>query len=74
MQERIKWINMAKFFGIFAIYVGHFGAAAGNAYDFVFAFHVPLFFFLSGCTERLSSEKNLGKYLMKKVKTILLPL
>lgn len=73
MRERIKWIDVAKFFGIFSIYVGHFGAAAGNAYTFVFAFHVPLFFFLSGCTECLSSESHLGRYVWKKVKTVLLP-
>lgn len=73
MRERIRWIDVAKFFGIFSIYVGHFGAAAGNAYNFVFSFHVPLFFFLAGCTETLSREKHLGRYVWKKVKAVLLP-
>ena len=45
-MERIKWMDVAKFFGIWAIYIGHYGTAVGNAYTFVFAFHVPLFFFL----------------------------
>ena len=50
-KERITWIDVAKCLGIFAIYIGHFGADAGLLYSFVFQFHLPLFFFLSGCVQ-----------------------
>ena len=43
--QRIAWLDVAKAIGIYAIYLGHFGDAAGPAYKFVFQFHVPLFFF-----------------------------
>lgn len=34
---------------------------------------VSLFFFISGCMENFNSEKNIGKYIIKKFKHIMLP-
>lgn len=73
MEKRIKYLDVAKFIGIFCIYLGHFGNYAGLAYGFVFNFHVPLFFFLSGCTESLSSDCSWHKYVLKNIKNILIP-
>ncbi len=73
MKERIRWIDIAKFFGIFAIYLGHFGGLVGKSYYFVFSHHVPLFFFISGCMEIYNREDNLVKYVIKKIKTIMIP-
>lgn len=70
---RVKWVDVSRFFGILAIYVGHYADLAGNAYGFVFKFHVPLFFFISGCMSNYDHEDHLGFYLIKKVKTLLLP-
>lgn len=47
-ENRVEWIDSLKFIGIFYIYLGHFGKNAGLLYPFVFSFHVPLFFFISG--------------------------
>lgn len=73
MKERIKWVDAAKFLGIFAIYFGHFGAFGGRGVSFVFQYHVPLFFFLAGCMDNYDKETNYFKYALKKVKTILVP-
>ena len=73
VNERIKYLDIAKFIGIFCIYLGHFGSQAGYAYKFVFCFHVPLFFFLSGCSENFSKDINLKKYIIKNLKKIILP-
>lgn len=73
MKERILYLDIAKFIGIFCIYLGHFGSAAGNGYPFVFYFHVALFFFISGCSETLSSDIPWYKYIIKNVKCILVP-
>ncbi|MBQ3030518.1 MAG: acyltransferase family protein [Agathobacter sp.] len=73
MRERIKWIDVVKFFGIFEIYLGHFGAQAGKAGSFVFAYHVALFFLVSGCMENLNTETNIVRYTVKKIKTLLIP-
>lgn len=37
-------IDVAKCFGMFFIYLGHYGVVTGNAYNWVFSFHVCLFF------------------------------
>lgn len=72
-QKRVEWIDIAKLFGMIAIYLGHFGEQAGTAYGFVFAFHVPFFFFLSGCMNTYDREENFGKYILKRAQRILLP-
>lgn len=73
MRERLVWIDVVKILGIFAIYVGHFGQAAGNLYDFVFAFHVPLFFFVAGLFAATSTRLPWPTFLMKKARELLLP-
>lgn len=75
MKQRIKWIDVARALGIFAIYVGHIPITdtGATAVPFVWTFHVPLFFFISGCTEALSQESNLLRYVLKKIKSILIP-
>lgn len=47
-SKRVKWIDVFRFLGIWAIYIGHLGPAAGKLYPFVFIYHVPLFFFAAG--------------------------
>jgi len=74
-KQRITWIDVLKYFGIFSVYLGHMGAASGPAYEFVFTYHVPLFFFIAGCMESISSSRdasvlsNIKKYAV----SILLP-
>lgn len=73
MKKRVQWLDIAKFIAIFAVYLGHFGSAAGLGYSFVFKFHVPLFFFLSGCAESFSKETSFLQYTKKKYQTIMIP-
>lgn len=47
-MQRERWVDVLKFLGIFAIYLGHFAKMGGLFYEYVFAFHVPLFFFVGG--------------------------
>lgn len=79
MKNRIKWIDIAKCLGIFFVFLGHFSKDSGLFHDFVFKFHVPLFFFLAGCTERISDNKLKNKtikikdYVIKNFKRIMIP-
>lgn len=73
MKQRIKWLDIVKCFGIFLIYIGHQGAAAGNTYSFVFTHHVQLFFLLSGCSEAITDEKKLTVTVKKTINGILIP-
>lgn len=79
MNNRIKWIDIAKFIGIFLVFVGHLGNRAGLIYKFVWNFHVPLFFFLAGCTEKIVNDKlknknvKIKEYVVKNFKKIIIP-
>ncbi|MEM7792900.1 MAG: acyltransferase family protein, partial [Cyanobacteria bacterium P01_C01_bin.118] len=57
---RLPWLDAAKAYGILLVYYGHFverisdlqglvgGTAAFAQYEFIYGFHMPLFFVLSG--------------------------
>lgn len=71
--ERLHWVDTAKFLGILFIFYGHFAEAGGKAYLFVYEFHVPFFFLLSGFFASSSMQKKLGTYLVKRADQLLLP-
>ena len=72
--ERIHWIDMAKAIAIILVVIGHtvkFGTLPRN---FIFSFHMPLFFILSGYTMHLAANKtDLVKHLKKNVIHLLGP-
>ena len=51
-NRRLEYLDVLKFIGILFIYVGHYLSLTGLVYNFVFEFHVPLFFVLSGCCKK----------------------
>ena len=48
MKERIYWIDNAKVMGIYLVILGHLRLASPFVTQVIYAFHIPLFFFLSG--------------------------
>lgn len=70
---RYDWVDVLKFLGIFAIYLGHFSQAAGKFYLFVFTYHVHLFFFAGGFFHKTPKLKDLGSYVISKFKRIMIP-
>lgn len=73
-NRRIDWIDVLRFLGIFAIYLGHLGNQAGYFYPFVFRYHVPLFFFISGAMEVFTkTDLTFAEFFRKKIKSIVLP-
>ena len=68
--KRITWVDMAKGYGMIAVLIGHLvqGGLLGN---FVYSFHLPLFFFLSGYL--FHPNVGFGTFLKKKAKSILIP-
>lgn len=71
--ERIKWVDILRFLGMSLIYWGHLGIS-GNTVLYVFAHHVPLFFFISGFFATLSpKEGSFLKFLWKKIRGIVFP-
>ena len=72
--NRVEWIDLAKFFGIFAIVYGH-TIQEGLSCKYVYSFHVPLFFLLQGVVFSVThaARNPFGQFLKKKLYTLLLP-
>lgn len=69
-KERIAWIDNAKAIAIFFIVLGH-QLPSGSLCGYLYSFHVPLFFFLSGLT--FNASKAPKKFFAEKAKRILVP-
>ena len=67
--ERIKWIDTAKGIGIIAVILGHLYVHKFSIA--LYAFHLPLFFFLGGYT--LKTDRPFGTFLKKRVLSLLVP-
>ena len=68
---RDETIDIAKGVGIFCVVLGHFAVFASPLYHYIYLFHMPLFFFLSGMF--FKKEDKLKPFLLKKTKRLLLP-
>lgn len=71
---RIDYIDVFRALGILFMVMGHIGF--GKAFDhFIHAFHMPMFFWISGwffCS-RSKEELPFGSFVLKKARTLLLP-
>ena len=69
-NKRITWLDAAKGYGILLVifaHVDYYSFLRG----FIYTFHMPLFFFLSGYV--FSQKDSFGKFLWAKVKRIIIP-
>ena len=84
MVKRIEYIDYLKAFAIFTVVVGHaiqqlFGTDVSSddiLYRFIYSFHMPLFFFLSGfCAFKYGEENKicLKKEIVRKAMALLIP-
>lgn len=67
---RDSTIDIAKGIGIFLVVLGHFAVFASSLYHYIYLFHMPLFFFISGMFAKPMSIKEC---LVKKAKRLLVP-
>ena len=72
-KHRIEWIDIFKLFGIMAIFCGHMGKETGGLYNFVFLYHVPLFFFASGIFAGRLENLSIREAIRKKCSQIIVP-
>lgn len=69
LSERILWIDMAKGYGILFVIYAHVGGGWDRIW--IYTFHMPLFFFLSGYV--FSVNCNFKQFIIKKCKSIVIP-
>lgn len=70
-NERLAWVDTLRFLGMLAIYAGHFGSVGGQLHNFVWIYHVPLFFFVSGFFAK--ADDSLPKMALRLTRTLLAP-
>lgn len=68
-KKRIHYLDIAKGISMIAIIAGHMGNGAIN--QFVFTFHVPIFFLISGYF--MNAAEDDGAFIKKKARQLLLP-
>ncbi len=73
MPKRVQWVDVLKALGIFAIYIGHFCNDAGKIYPFVYTYHVPLFFVVSGFFAKTKNEESFLLFIKNKFMRIMIP-
>lgn len=71
---RIHWVDTAKAIGIFTIVLGHTPGINEFLRSFIYAFHVPLFFFLSGIlTKPAHLSMPFGEFVKRNVWRLVVP-
>lgn len=84
MSPRLQWVDCGKGIGIVLVVFGHVLAGTHGAgilgdalfsytYSFVYGFHMPLFFFLSGLFVERSLARGTGPYFRSKLWSVVYP-
>lgn len=74
VQTRLDYMDIFRGLGIILMIMGHIGF--GDTFDFfIHAFHMPMFFFVSGFffTSKSSDDLKTIDYIKKKCKTLIVP-
>lgn len=71
-MNRIVWVDYYKAIAIFLIVLGHATLNETDLVDFLFTFHVPAFFFISGYLERTDCCQT-KEYLKKVIVSLVIP-
>lgn len=71
-KERIHWIDIAKGIAILCVFIGHTVSTPSQISSFIYFFHMPAFFFLSGYC--FSNRRKHGAFIINKLKTVVLPI
>lgn len=70
-NKRIDFIDVAKGIGIILVVLGHLNSAEQPIRNFIYSFHMPLFFILSGVF--FNDKTDFKTLLIKSIKTLLIP-
>ena len=74
MKQRIDWVDTAKGFTIIGTIISHCVEWGSFVRNFLFSFHMPLFFLLSGYTTKpVDNKKDLLLKTKKDFKKLIIP-
>lgn len=72
VSKRIKWIDMVKGVGMLLVMFAH-APLPEPIIKYIYAFHMPLFFFISGYLLNMSKYDSFKKFFKSKFKSLLIP-
>lgn len=75
-SKRVEYIDIAKALGIIFVIIGHTVTSDTLCKNIIYAFHMPLFFMLSGMVAKPMVKRGFNDakvYAVKKLKAIMLP-
>jgi acyltransferase len=71
--NRIEWVDIAKGIGIILVIVGHTSIEFSWLGKFIYSFHMPLFFFLSGYFASHGQYATIAAFIKRKSSALLIP-
>lgn len=72
-KERITELDVARGFALFLTVMGHVLPMWGLWFCWIFSFHMPAFFFLSGMTFHPEKQGNFGSFVVSRIRKRLVP-
>lgn len=72
MTERIYWVDYAKTIGIFLVILAH-TPLLESANIFIYVFHMPLFFFISGYLFSFDKHPTFKAFITRRFKQLIIP-
>lgn len=77
-KERLTYLDVAKGIGILLVVIGHVYAFNKQIVDrffviWLYSFHMPLFFIISGMLMAYKDERDIWKFTKKRIRGILVP-
>jgi fucose 4-O-acetylase-like acetyltransferase len=73
MSKRIEWLDIAKGIGILFVIFAHVITISPALLNYIYSFHMPLFFFISGYLFSDAKYKTIKSFAIKKAQTLLIP-
>lgn len=71
-MKKIEWIDSLKGIGIILVVLGH-AAISPHLFGYIFSFHMPLFFFISGYLFSYERNPHFLKFVKSKARGLLIP-
>jgi len=72
LDKRINWIDTLKGIGIIFVVLGH-APISGKFCNYIFTFHMPLFFFISGYLFSMTRYPKILNFIKSRIKSLLVP-
>ena len=73
VKKRIEYIDIAKAIALFFVVLGHLVENNSKTFNWIFSFHMPLFFILTGMCLNIEKYNNIFIYIKRKAKELVLP-